>query len=173
MNLFSIIWLGLVVVLGFLEAVTVTLTSIWFAVGALAAMAVALFGGALWVQILVFAAVSLICVLALRPLAQTRLGGARKIATNADRIIGQEAVVKESIDNVAGHRRRIHRRHGLDCPQRQHRNDPRRQRGSGAAHRRRQGVCRPCFRSIVTISPYISQMKGRCLHPCLIQFIPF
>ena len=102
MNLFSIIWLGLVVVLGFLEAVTVTLTSIWFAVGALAAMAVALFGGALWVQILVFAAVSLICVLALRPLAQTRLGGARKIATNADRIIGQEAVVKESIDNVAG-----------------------------------------------------------------------
>ncbi|MCB7513565.1 NfeD family protein [bacterium 210917-SL.2.15] len=102
MNLFSIIWLGLVVVLGFLEVVTVTLTSIWFAVGALAAMAVALFGGALWVQILVFAAVSLICVLALRPLAQTRLGGARKIATNADRIIGQEAVVKESIDNVAG-----------------------------------------------------------------------
>ena len=49
MNLFSIIWLGLVILLGFLEALTVTLTSIWFAVGALAAMAVALFGGALWV----------------------------------------------------------------------------------------------------------------------------
>ena len=69
MNLFSIIWLGLVILLGFLEALTVTLTSIWFAVGALAAMAVALFGGALWVQILVFAVVSLICVLALRTLA--------------------------------------------------------------------------------------------------------
>ena len=94
MNLFSIIWLGLVILLGFLEALTVTLTSIWFAVGALAAMAVALFGGALWVQILVFAVVSLICVLALRPLAKTRLG--------ADRIIGQKAMVTEPIDNVAG-----------------------------------------------------------------------
>ena len=102
MNLFSIIWLGLVILLGFLEALTVTLTSIWFAVGALAAMAVALFGGALWVQILVFAVVSLICVLALRPLAKTRLGGAKKVATNADRIIGQKAMVTEPIDNVAG-----------------------------------------------------------------------
>ena len=101
MNLFSIIWLGLVILLGFLEALTVTLTSIWFAVGALAAMAVALFGGALWVQILVFAVVSLICVLALRPLAKTRLGGAKKVATNADRIIGQKAMVTEPIDNVA------------------------------------------------------------------------
>ena len=72
MNLFSIIWLGLVILLGFLEALTVTLTSIWFAVGAMAAMAVALFGGA------------------------------QKVATNADRIIGQKAMVTEPIDNVAG-----------------------------------------------------------------------
>ncbi len=50
MNLFSIIWLGLVILLGFLEALTVTLTSIWFAVGALAAMAVHCSAGRFWVD---------------------------------------------------------------------------------------------------------------------------
>ena len=102
MNLMSILWLCAVAILGVAEALTVTLTCVWFAVGALAAMIVALFGGALWLQILIFAVVSLICVLALRPLAKTKLGGAQKIATNADRLIGQEAIVTETIDNVAG-----------------------------------------------------------------------
>ena len=102
MNLMSILWLCAVAILGVAEALTVTLTCVWFAVGALAAMIVALFGGALLLQILIFAVVSLICVLALRPLAKTKLGGAQKIATNADRLIGQEAIVTETIDNVAG-----------------------------------------------------------------------
>ena len=102
MNLMSILWLCAVAILGVAEALTVTLTCVWFAVGALAAMIVALFGGALWLQILIFAVVSLICVLALRPLAKTKLGGVQKIATNADRLIGQEAIVTETIDNVAG-----------------------------------------------------------------------
>lgn len=102
MDILSIFWLGLTVLLGIIEALTVTLTCIWFALGALAAMIVALFGGALWLQVLLFAIVSLVCVLALRPLAKTRLGGAKKVATNADRIIGQEALVTERIDNIAG-----------------------------------------------------------------------
>ena len=102
MNLMSILWLCAVAILGVAEALTVTLTCIWFAVGALAAMIVALFGGELWLQILVFAIVSLVCVLALRPLAKTKLGGSIKTATNADRIIGREAVVTEAIDNVSG-----------------------------------------------------------------------
>ena len=44
MNLFSIIWLGLVILLGFLEALTVTLTSIWFAGGALISLILCLCG---------------------------------------------------------------------------------------------------------------------------------
>lgn len=98
----SIFWLAATVILGITEAVTVTLTSIWFALGAVAAMIVALFGGPLWLQILLFAIVSLASLLALRPLAKTKLGGSVKTATNADRIIGREAVVTEQIDNVAG-----------------------------------------------------------------------
>ena len=102
MNMMSILWLCAMVVFGIAEAATVALTSIWFAVGALAAAVAALFGAQLWLQILIFAAVSLVCVLALRPLAKTRFGGSRKVATNADRLIGQEAMVREVIDNISG-----------------------------------------------------------------------
>lgn len=102
MNPMTIAWLIAMVALGAIEAITVTLTCIWFAIGAGAAMIVALFDGELWLQILVFAVVSLVSVLALRPLAKSKFGGKDKVATNADRIIGQEAVVKETIDNVSG-----------------------------------------------------------------------
>ena len=102
MNLMTIIWLIAAVVLGIIEATTVTLTCIWFAIGAVGAAIVALFGGAIWLQIIVFAVLSIVCILALRPIAKSKLGAKDKVATNADRIIGQEAIVKESIDNVAG-----------------------------------------------------------------------
>ena len=97
MNLMTIIWLIAAVVLGIIEATTVTLTCIWFAIGAVGAAIVALFGGAIWLQIIVFAVLSIVCILALRPIAKSKLGAKDKVATNADRII-----VKESIDNVAG-----------------------------------------------------------------------
>ena len=70
MTTMTIVWLAAAVILGIAEAATTLLTCIWFALGAVAAMIVALFGGALWLQILVFAAVSLVTLLALRPLAK-------------------------------------------------------------------------------------------------------
>lgn len=102
MNFMSIVWLIAMFVLGAVEVATVTLTCIWFAIGALVAAIAALFGAELWLQILLFVAVSLVSILALRPLAQTKFGGKHKVATNADRLIGQNAIVQESIDNLAG-----------------------------------------------------------------------
>lgn len=101
MNFSAILWLAITLVLGITEAVTVSLCCIWFAVGALVAAVAALLGANFWVQLLLFVIVSLICVLALRPLAKTKLGGSEKTATNADRILGQTAVVQETIDNLA------------------------------------------------------------------------
>ena len=57
-----LIWLALVVVFGITEAATLGLTSIWFAVGALAAMMCALCHGPLWLQIALFVAVSALCL---------------------------------------------------------------------------------------------------------------
>ncbi|MBR2639768.1 MAG: NfeD family protein, partial [Oscillospiraceae bacterium] len=52
------VWLIIAVILGVIEAVTVSLISVWFAVGAIAAIIPAYFGVPLWGQILVFLAVS-------------------------------------------------------------------------------------------------------------------
>ena len=95
----SLFWLIAMVLFGVLEAVTVGLTSVWFAVGALGALAAAALSAPVIVQIVVFLGVSFLTLLLVRPLAQ-RFINDRKVATNADRVIGQEAVVTEDIDNV-------------------------------------------------------------------------
>lgn len=55
------VWLVIAVVLGIFEAATVALVSIWFAIGAVAAMVPAYFNAPFWVQILVFILVSALC----------------------------------------------------------------------------------------------------------------
>lgn len=97
----KIAWLVLLIAFAAAEAVTVGLTSIWFAAGALTALIAALLGGPLWVQITLFLAVSLLCLAAVRPLAKRHLNN-RVEPTNADRVIGAQAQVTEDIDNVHG-----------------------------------------------------------------------
>ena len=96
----QIMWLVLLIVFAASEAITVGLTSIWFAAGALAALVAALLGGAVWIQITLFLAVSLLCLAAVRPLAKRHLNS-KVEPTNADRVIGQVASVTETIDNEA------------------------------------------------------------------------
>ena len=97
----KIVWLVLLLLFAGGEAVSVGLTSIWFAAGALAALVAALLGGALWIQITLFLAVSILCMAAVRPLAKKHLNS--KVGhTNADRVIGAEAQVTEDIDNIHG-----------------------------------------------------------------------
>lgn len=98
----KIIWLILLLLFAGAEAVTVGLTSIWFAAGALAALIAALAGGGLWIQVALFIVVSLLCLIAVRPLARRYLTP-RIQPTNADRIIGAQAKVTEDIDNLQGH----------------------------------------------------------------------
>ena len=97
----KIIWLALLLLFAGAEAITVGLTSVWFAAGALCALIAALLGGALWVQIALFLAVSALCMLAVRPLARRHLNS-KVEPTNADRVIGEQAQVTEDIDNIRG-----------------------------------------------------------------------
>lgn len=96
---FKLIWAGLLVLFTVGEAITVGLTSIWFAAGALAALICALLGGPLWLQIALFIVVSALCLSAIRPLAH-KYFNSKVEPTNADRIIGTEAMVTEDIDNL-------------------------------------------------------------------------
>lgn len=96
-----LVWLGLLILFAVGEAVSVGLTSIWFAAGALAALVCALLNGPLWLQITLFIIVSILCLLAVRPLAKRYLNG-KVQPTNVDRILGEEAQVTEAIDNIRG-----------------------------------------------------------------------
>ena len=100
MNWAAITWLGLTVAFLIAEASTVTVISLWFAAGALAAMATALLGGAIWLQALVFLAVSALALTALRPLVRKYLTP-KLTATNVDSVIGSTGVVTAGIDNIA------------------------------------------------------------------------
>jgi len=97
----KIVWFALLILFGVGEAVTVGLTSIWFAVGSLGALICALLGAHLWVQIGVFLALSGLALALMRPLAKRFLTPGYS-ATNADRVIGADAVVTVQIDNLLG-----------------------------------------------------------------------
>lgn len=95
----TIFWLGAFIVFAIGEAVTVGLVSVWFAVGALAALFVAALGAGLWLQIAVFLGVSALALALFKPLSSKFLKP-KVSATNADRVIGSPALVTETIDNT-------------------------------------------------------------------------
>ena len=94
-------WAAATVVFIVVELATVGLASIWFALGALCALIAAALGAKLWLQIVLFFVVSVITLILTRPLVKKYING-KTHATNADRVLGMTAVVKEAVDNLAG-----------------------------------------------------------------------
>ena len=95
------IWLALMV--GFLiveAACAIHLVSIWFAAGSLVAAVVSLLNGPVWLQILLFVAVSGTLLAMLWPLTRKYLKP-RISQTNVDSVIGSQGYVTVSIENVA------------------------------------------------------------------------
>jgi len=95
------VWIVLIVALIVIEVLTMGLTTIWIVGGCAAALLVCVIGLPIWVQVGVFVGVSVLLLLLTRPLAQ-RFIDSNKIRTNADSLIGQEALVTERVDNVKG-----------------------------------------------------------------------
>ena len=83
-------------------------TMIWVAVIVIAAilegMSAQLCGAPVWLQVMIAAVVTLVLLLATRPLVKKFLQN-KETHTNADRVVGQTAVVTEDIDNLAAHGR--------------------------------------------------------------------
>lgn len=92
-------WLIAAAAFVLLEILTMGLTTIWFAVGALVGAVMAALGLSLWVQILAFAVVSAIVLLFTRPLARKYLNN-RTVRTNAESLIGCVCMVTQTIDNL-------------------------------------------------------------------------
>ncbi len=95
------IWITAFVLFIVAEAATVSLISIWFALGSAVALVAAALNAPLWFQFVLFIVTSGLVLLFLRPLAKRAIS-ARKVPTNADRVIGMLCTVNEEIDNIAG-----------------------------------------------------------------------
>ncbi len=93
-------WLVAFVVFLIIEAATVGLASIYFALGALAGLVTAALTDSIWIQVVVFLVVSSVALYFTRPLAKKYIN-AKRLPTNADRILDMICIVTEDIDNVA------------------------------------------------------------------------
>ena len=94
------IWLILAVVFLISEAVTVTMTSLWFAGGCLAALLVAITGGGWGFQVFTALAVSALLLACLRPIVRKHFTP-KLTKTNVDAVIGTQGYVTADIDNMA------------------------------------------------------------------------
>jgi membrane protein implicated in regulation of membrane protease activity len=82
------------------EACTVSLVSIWFAVGSMGALIASMCDAQLWIQIAVFLVLSATLLACMRPFVKKFIKP-KITATNADSIIGSEGFVTEDIDNLS------------------------------------------------------------------------
>ena len=100
MNTAAYIWFSLMVVFLVAEgACPFHLVSVWFAVGAVAAVVVSLLGGAVWLQIAVFLVVSGVLLIALWPITR-KLLKPKVVKTNVDALVGSQGYVTADIDNL-------------------------------------------------------------------------
>lgn len=95
------VWIIAAAVFLIVEAITAAMSSIWFLAGSLAALAAAALGADIWIQALLFVGVSAVCFALLYPRLKKLLRRDRQ-PTNADMVIGQQCVVTQRIDNLAG-----------------------------------------------------------------------
>ena len=100
MNWAAIIWFGLL--LGFLileAACPIHLVSIWFAAGSLVAMIIAFLHGPVWLQITLFAVVSVGLLIAMLPFVKKVLNPG-VVKTNVDALVEEKCYVTAAIDNI-------------------------------------------------------------------------
>ena len=97
----TFLWFALLVVFIVVEAITVNMVSTWFAIGSLGALVTALLGGKLWLQVVVFLAVSAACLALLRPIARKHFTP-RLTRTNVDALTGKTCLCVTTIDNLTG-----------------------------------------------------------------------
>lgn len=89
------IWLAIVIIAVVIELISTDMTSIWFAIGALVALILAIFPEVAWyVQLPVFLVISFILLLALRPIAKKYLTSRDNTKTNVDALSGQRVILQ-------------------------------------------------------------------------------
>lgn len=100
-NYIVYVWIIFAVFMLICEALTTQLVSIWFVIGGAAAAITCIFTDSLLIQTIVFVTVSLVALIATRPLVKKFLVK-KKEPTNSDRLIGRVGIVTMDIINTTG-----------------------------------------------------------------------
>ena len=99
MNYMPFFWIAVIILAVVAEASTASLVAIWFMPSALVATVLAFFGAPVPVQMLVFAVISTLFIIFSRTIFKKTLA-VRPERTNADAVIGEQAVVTERVCNM-------------------------------------------------------------------------
>lgn len=97
----TVFWLVVLVVLVVIELLTMGLTTVWFAGGALVATIAALFHAPVFLQVIFFLVVSVALLFSTRPLA-VKYFNKDRVRTNAESLVGRQAIVISEVDNLQG-----------------------------------------------------------------------
>jgi len=102
MDLMMWVWLGIFVLMILAEAATsVSLTSIWFAIGALVGILAAALGAPIWLQIICCVATGMITIATLRPYMKKKIAP-KVVKSGLECLVGKIAVVTEDVSKVSG-----------------------------------------------------------------------
>ena len=89
-------WLAMIILAIIVESATTQLVSIWFVAGGAAALIASFCEAPIWLQWVLFVAVTGITLIVTRPFVRKKLD-AKNTSTNADRYIGAVGTVEEKI----------------------------------------------------------------------------
>lgn len=96
-----IAWIAVLIIAVVVEIISLGLSSIWFAGGALMALVIAALNGPLWLQIVSFFAVSIVLLIFTRPIA-VKYFNRDRVRTNAESVVGKQAIVLSEVNNLKG-----------------------------------------------------------------------
>ena len=91
------IWLSIVLLLIFIEVMTVGLTTVWFVISGIAAMILSLFIDSVEIEFAVFVLGGVLLLITTRPYLVKKLK-VKEAKTNLDRVIGMKGTVTDEID---------------------------------------------------------------------------
>lgn len=94
-----ILWLIIVILLTFIEIITINLVSIWFIASGLVSLFLSFFIDSFYIEFAIFVILGLILMLLTRPILVKKLVP-RQIKTNLDRVIGMEGIVTVEITKL-------------------------------------------------------------------------
>ena len=97
----TVVWLVILVALVVIELLTMGLTTVWFAGGALVASLASLLHLPVILQMILFLVVSALLLYFTRPIA-VKYFNKDRVRTNAESLVGRQAIVISEIDNLQG-----------------------------------------------------------------------